>query len=346
MRPSPLAAVLIAGIALPALAADQYQPADWLRRPTAEMLRGVWPTEAWKKGQGGKAILECMVTLQGTLTQCRVASEEPKGSGFGAAAMLMTPQLLMKPARRNGQPVVDGVRLPFNFVMPGGGVGFGGNDTFGTQRMMPAAWAWPEAPSYQEVVAAYPEKAKAAGVGGVASLSCSIRGGELSACQLMREEPKGMGFAAAARTLSKRFRAPATDEDGKMLRAGVQIPFAFSPDMLTGADPAVGKPSWARLPTVEALAAAFPKETAVAGTVRVMLRCRVEQAGAVSNCVVEKEEPAGHGYGQAALKVAPDFRLNTWTTEGLPTVGAYVRIPIRFELGAKPAETPPVKSPG
>jgi hypothetical protein len=40
------------------------------------------------------------------------------------------------------------------------------------------------------------------------------------------------------------------------------------------------------------------------------------------------------GIGQAALALAPTFRLSTWTAEGLPVVGGAINIPLRYEAKA------------
>ena len=60
----------------------------------------------------------------------------------------------------------------------------------------------------------------------------------------------------------------------------------------------------------------------------------VQQGGAVSDCRAVSEAPAGQGLAAAALGLAPQFRLSTWTPEGPPGVGATVNIPIRYEAGA------------
>ncbi len=73
--------------------------------------------------------------------------------------------------------------------------------------------------------------------------------------------------------------------------------------------------------------------------VRVVLDCTVAAGGALSGCTVDREEPAGLGYGQGALAVATKFRVSPWSQDGQPTVGAKLRVPIRYELtpaAAKP----------
>ena len=72
---------------------------------------------------------------------------------------------------------------------------------------------------------------------------------------------------------------------------------------------------------------------------RVRLTCLVGAGGSVSDCRVEQEEPAGQGVGAAALSLTPQFRLTTWTSEGLPTIGGEVAIPLRYEPAK--ADPPP-----
>ncbi|MDB5454007.1 MAG: hypothetical protein JWO33_2585 [Caulobacteraceae bacterium] len=334
-----MAVAIVSAFAVSSHAADQFVGPDWLKRPTADMIRSAWPTEALKKGRSGRTVLSCEVSVQGALFACRAVSEEPAGEGFGAAAILMTPQLLMKPATLNGKPVLSRVQIPIAFRTEGAvSIEAVGPER---KRLVPATMAWPQAPSQADVVAAYPEKARKAGIGGLASVQCNFGSdGVPKACQVMREEPKGYAFGVAAKSLAKKFRAPPELVDGTPTsRAMVQLPFAFSPDMLTGGDPVVGKPVWAKAPTVEAIRANLPKPAAGVDTIRVMLGCRVEQGGRVSGCTVEREEPAGKGYGAGVLALADQFRLSTWTMEGLPAVGGKVSIPIRYQFTAEPPPT-------
>ncbi|RAK59103.1 hypothetical protein DJ021_04455 [Phenylobacterium hankyongense] len=322
------------------LAEDWYRqdtPADWLRKPTPADMLVVWPTQAWAKGLGGRAIIACQVTTQGALLDCVTLSEKPAGEHFGAAAIALTPQFLMKPATLKGAPVVSMVNIPINFEAPGGPRR---QDSFGSRKVVDPSIAWPEAPSHADVVAAYPAKARASGAGGRATLDCSLeKDGRLQHCSTVSEQPRGQGFAEAAKALAKRFRAnPLPPKSGP---ASVQLPFTFDPAMLASGEPVIGKPQWASLPSVEDTNGAF-KDIKATGDLRVTLKCKVQPGGTVAGCTAQNEQPAASGLAAAALALAPKFRLATWTVEGLPTIGGVVTVPILYRVGngapaAKPA---------
>jgi periplasmic protein TonB len=62
------------------------------------------------------------------------------------------------------------------------------------------------------------------------------------------------------------------------------------------------------------------------------LACTVSASGAVRGCQVAEETPKGLGFGDAAKKLAPYFKLRPQLRDGTPVDGASVRIPIRFNL--------------
>jgi TonB family protein len=304
-------------------------PGDWKRKPSAGDLMAVWPVAAAKRGLGGAATIDCVATVQGTLTDCVVVTESPPGAGFGQAAVALTPQFLMKPATLAGKPTPSTVRIPINFKTDGP------IDLFASRRVAPPNLAWAEAPSYADVAAAYPKKARAAKLGGKATVACDMTSeGRLTNCQSVTSEPRGMGFDNAALGLAKQFRFNVrTDEERAAARQlEVHVPFVFDPGMLESGAHAIGKPSWAGLPSGEELAAAFPKD--LKGTLRTVLDCEVQPGGSLADCKVVSEEPAGAGVGEAALRLSAKFRLTTWTVDGLPTVGGRVRIPLRYEGGS------------
>jgi TonB family protein len=317
---------------------------DWAKRPSAEDLVAVWPKAALASGRGGKTTLHCKVSRHGALYDCSVVSESPTGAGFGEAGLILTRQFLMRPARRNGQEI-DGAEVSIPLVFPPFTPVRDGSDMFGAQSVL-SIGRWIEAPSYSDVAAAYPDKARAKGIGGHVSLNCTLKAdGHLRFCDKILAEPDGMGFDAAAKQLALKFVAPST-VDGKTVKGMItQVAFAFSPAMLSAEEPEIGKPRWTALPTGEQMISAFPDSRAStkASTVRVKLSCLIVAGGKMEDCKVLSEDPAGEGFGAAAVGVSKYFEVSTWSEQGLPTVGGRVQIPIRYELGppAPSAEKPP-----
>ena len=316
----------------------QDKAPDWLRRPDTQDLMAVWPVAAMKSGRGGKAVVSCTVTVQGTLRDCYVKSEKPAGIGFGNAGLTLTSQFVMKPAIHDGKPVESTVSIPIDWpdMRAGSTSRLGNRAAEGIITRVIANVRWLRAPSVGDVFAAYPEKARAAKVGGQATLDCVVtKTGAVVSCDILQEAPAGYGFGGAARRLSTKFLGPTTDSAGASLAgAHTQILVAFSPDMLAGAPPVIGIPRWTGLPRAEDLVAAYPNEAVKAGVLRarVVLTCTVGTDGVLSDCSVESEDPVGYGFGKATVGLARTFKLGVWTAEGLPTVGGLVRVPIRYDM--------------
>lgn len=193
---------------------------------------------------------------------------------------------------------------------------------------------WIVAPTAADMAAAYPEKAKAAGVGGGVELACtSTRTGDMTDCDVLAEEPRGYGFGLAARKLAREMQGAGLKKDME-----IRISMTFAPELAKGQTPTVKTPRWAALPSVEDMQAAAPKGDANGpNDVRVTLVCDVQAGGVLAGCVVDREIPAGQGFGPAILALAPKFRVGLMSAEGMPTVGAKVRVPVRFDL--KPVQS-------
>ena len=84
--------------------------------PTAEALQRDYPAPALAAHIAGHVVLGCRVTLAGKLADCAVLQETPPGQDFAAAALRLTPDFVMKPMLRDGEPVDGGkIILPIGF---------------------------------------------------------------------------------------------------------------------------------------------------------------------------------------------------------------------------------------
>lgn len=112
---------------------------------------------------------------------------------------------------------------------------------------------------------------------------------------------------------------------------------ASRPDVLLAA-PRIVEPDWAMRPAGEDLAANYPEiATALGIEGYARISCDVAASGLLENCSVQKEAPRGFGFGAAALRMTPKFRLRPMQSDGKAVAGGDVQIPIRFVL-----PTPPV----
>ena len=71
-----------------------------------------------------------------------------------------------------------------------------------------------------------------------------------------------------------------------------------------------------------------------------VIDCRIVAEGRLDGCVAQSEAPADLGFGEAASKVARAMQANLWTREGDPTVGARVRLPMKFVYSGEAAKPP------
>lgn len=334
---------LILGLAAPALAQPVDTPAEWIKKPTRESLVSAMPFKALEAGVGGEATIACVLTIQGALRGCRVQSETPPAMGFGGAAISLSGQFLMKPALRGGQPVESTVVIPLTFADPGPPRTMRKTGRRVTRMMSNVAWV--SAPSAADVLAAWPEKVRAAGQGGNAVLNCAMmRDGDLNDCQVVRQEPFGAGFAGAAQDLVRKFRGPPIgDEIPTTDSQRTQIVFSFPADAAKSGTPPLGKPQWLKLPTQQDMADRLPAQARAAGVfkARVVMSCVIAANGALGDCNVDSAEPSGLGFGAAAVDLGGIMRTRIWTAEGLPTIGGKVTLPLRFDLTGLAAAPPP-----
>ena len=89
---------------------------------------------------------------------------------------------------------------------------------------------WLKKPGASEFSRFYPESAMRRGVGGLATLNCTVAAnGSIQACAVVDETPAEEGFGNAAVKLSKYFRMSPQTENGQPVDgASVRIPIKFS----------------------------------------------------------------------------------------------------------------------
>jgi TonB family protein len=201
----------------------------------------------------------------------------------------------------------------------------------GASQASSAEPVWTAAPTWADAAKAYPPRARAAHLGGGAMVTCTVGpSGALRTCGVLGETPDGYGFGNAARKLAEQMRASRGPDTpaGKELR----LQLGFRPEMLDAGPYIAPDPMWLALPTAAEFQAAFPKTESGANRVRIVLLCDVAAGGALAGCAVESEEPAGQGYGAAALALTPKIRVGLLSAGGVPLVGAKIRVPVRYEI--------------
>ena len=317
---------------------------DWVRKPTGDELVNYWPTGA--TADGGKTVIHCNVTDRGLMQGCTLTRESPEGHGYGAAALALTELFVMSPMTVDGQPVGGGtINIPINFA-PGGAIPR--SEIASTLRVFSTA-PWIAAPSAAEMSAAYPK----AGVGKLASghvvMRCAITGkGALVDCFSISELPSGHGFVHAADTLLKDFRLPPATKAGSYDHFRVDVPFDFR-DPSQAAPPVENNdPVWIRQIKPDSITQLFPAAAIKAGykVGRATVACTVAADGTLTPCTTVTEEPAGFGFGDAAMTVASVMQMSPWTKQGAPVEGARIELPIKFVLPADaPAAAPPQPAP-
>lgn len=104
------------------------------------------------------------------------------------------------------------------------------------------------------------------------------------------------------------------------------LPDPWSGDVGSISTPVV----WKAKPTAEQMKAAYPKGASGHGFVN--MSCTLDADGGLSKCLVREETPKGSGFGQAALSLAPLFKVSPDAVQGRSGAAA-----VNFMLGFRGA---------
>ncbi len=302
-----------------------------LREPTGDQLYAAWPANARALGLEGSARLQCVIDVEGRASGCQVTSESRPGMDFGRAALSMARQYRFAPAIIDGKaaPIAMPVSVAFRCESRCEPL-----DVRELTRPLAVRVLWRKAPTAEDVAKAYPPEARAKGIDGKVILDCTMQSdGSLKGCLAKSESPVGQGFKQAAEQLAPLFQAPDLTNSA-FKDAQVLLPVSFA----SGGAKA-GRPEFIRTPSAAEFAQALPPEARAHKSVgRAELACTLSGAGRFDACRVDKEEPAGVGFGAAAMALQGAFAMSLWSADGLPTVGQTVRTPLVFEPDAGPAQ--------
>ncbi len=218
---------LVLAMMLQGAAPDAPKPSvitnpDWALKPTADDIARLYPVAAMRGSIEGRATIDCRINAVGKLVDCSVTAEEPKGIGFGDAALAMASRFQMRPMTRDGVPVDGGnVRIPIRFVLPKEPEPAKPTDVANPNGAPPT--------NTSESIRYYPEAAQKAGQEGRVTIQCIVtRTGTLSDCSVLSEAPPGLGFGEAALKMAPQFKMRPQTKNGTPVEGGVvKIPLRF-----------------------------------------------------------------------------------------------------------------------
>lgn len=319
------------------------------REPDYDLLRPAFPVAAVKAHINGAAVVECGITAEGLLAQCKIIAEAPEHLGFGSSALVVAPGFRFDPPTRRGKPIPDGTTR-FVLSFPANGVG-----AYTKAELEPVAPMvyWDQTPTRSDILSAFPAEARGKAHSGRVVFRCGFKNdGALGKCDVLDVSGYGGNFTAAARSLLPRFRMAVGSVDSSLLPELKVNLVVNLRDGVQDTPPAdITQPEWMRTLSSNRMQEVFPPKAADAGlnTGRAALDCIADTHGMMSGCVVTEETPADMGFGPAVLRVVTVMGINPWTADGDPVEGSHVKFAIRLNRADDPppaaASSPPPAKP-
>jgi TonB family protein len=177
---------------------------------------------------------------------------------------------------------------------------------------------WAHKPSGRELLDRYPAAALKKGVQGQALLHCrSNAAGRMEDCTVDREQPKDLGFGAAALQLSTSFMMKSTGAGSSVDGVDVYVPVTFSLYRFNQ-----DHPLWASVPTKKDVIEAYPiGENADA---LVSVRCLALLSGVLTNCLTSSRSAL---FEEAALRLVEKFKAKPFAFQNGDSF-----VPVAFKI--------------
>jgi TonB family protein len=309
----------------------------WQSAPSVAQVAAAYPPQARAAKIAGQVVLNCAIHEGFSLANCAVAAETPHGYGFDRAAKALAADFVA-PSVDSGGVSTKGDRTQLTIAFTPGVL-----DPH--QPAIGKPW-WQRVPRALDLASSFPTQAIAAHVTeGRVTIACDVvSDGKLDHCGIVKEQPEGLGFGAAALSLSSQFQMSLwTDEGQPTIGGRINVPIRYlAPGVpLAAATPeppppppqpaAAEEPHWARKPIPADFAAAYPPVAANLGlSGEVSIHCGVGDDGRLKACKVLSETPPGFGFGQAALTLAGGYRAPVGLASGAPP--GEITFPIRFSM--------------
>jgi TonB family protein len=305
--------VISAVLLFASTSAQSQEPLDSWIRPSQETLRRYWPRA---KGQSiyGTLVLDCAVSTDGKTNDCKIKSANPDDADLIKAIPMLAGLYTARNKPPSGRAVL---RISLMFDTPPD---------------------WMRKPTFDQVLAVFPAKATAAGLGGRATIKCWVQtNGLLRDCKVAQESPTGYGFGEAALTLTPSFLMKPAIKQGKSVESDVTIPINFSNNSglasrSFGSSIRVLKdPLWIAAPAAEDVNSAITakvRKDDLAG--QVAMQCDVvRKTGKLGSCTVMNSSVYSAGFEAAAKALVSKFQISAGE---LSDVKTEVRVNLSFDF--------------